>query len=76
MGIFPEGTRNDNLGNFKSGVPKISTIANKEIIPLGIKGKYKKNKLVLHIWESINFKNIDKKNQDEYLRNTIKHLIK
>lgn len=76
IGIFPEGTRNKTLWEFKKGIPKIANIAKKEIIPFGISGEYKYNgNLTIKFGQPIDFKDIDKNKQDEYLKEKIKELI-
>lgn len=76
VGIFPEGTRNKTLGEFKSGIPRIANIAKKEIIPFGISGNYTHNgNLTIKFGQPINFKDIDKNKQDEYLKEKVKELI-
>ena len=76
VGIFPEGTRNKELGEFKSGIPRIATIAKKEIVPFGISGDFKINgNLTIKIGEPINFQGMKKDEQDKYLIEKIKQLI-
>ena len=76
VGIFPEGKRNNSLGDFKSGVPRIALMGNKEIIPFGISGEYKHNgNLTLVFGKPINFKGIKKNEADEILKEEVKSLI-
>lgn len=78
LGIFPEGTRNKTneiLLPFKEGVTTIASKTNSLIVPFGIGGEYKRNKLKLNIGEPINIKDIEKENQTEYLEEKVKQLI-
>ena len=76
VGIFPEGKRNNSLGDFKSGVPRIALMGNKEIIPFGISGEYIHNgNLTLVFGKPINFKGIKKNEADEILKEEVKSLI-
>lgn len=78
LGIFPEGTRNrtDNiLLPFKEGVSGIASKVNVPIVPFGISGEFKRNKLRLNIGEPIDISKIEKEKQTEYLEEKIKELI-
>ncbi len=78
LGIFPEGTRNktDNiLLHFKDGISSIASKTNVPIVPFGIAGEFKRNKLRLNIGEPINITNIEKEKQTEYLEEKVKELI-
>ena len=78
LGIFPEGTRNktDNiLLPFKEGVTSIASKTNLPIVPFGIGGEIKRNKLRLNIGEPINITNIEKEKQREYLEEKVKELV-
>jgi len=78
LGIFPEGTRNktDNvLLPFKEGVTSIASKTNVPIVPFGIGGEFKRNKLRLNIGEPIDINKIEKEKQKEYLEEKVKELI-
>ena len=78
LGIFPEGTRNrtDNiLLPFKEGVSGIASKVNVPIVPFGISGEFKRNKLNLNIGEPIDITKIEKEKQTEYLEQKVKELI-
>ena len=63
LGIFPEGTRNktDNiLLPFKEGVSSIASKTKVPIVPFGIGGEFKRNKLRLNIGEPIDINKIEK----------------
>ena len=78
LGIFPEGTRNktDNiLLPFKEGVTSIASKTNVPIVPFGIAGKFKRNKLRLNIGEPIYINKIEKEKQKEYLEEKVKELV-
>lgn len=78
LGIFPEGTRNktDNIIlPFKEGVSTIASKTNSLIVPFGIGGEFKRNKLKLNIGEPIDIKKIEKEKQTEYLEDKVKELI-
>ena len=78
LGIFPEGTRNktDNiLLPFKEGVTSIASKTNVPIVPFGIGGDFKRNKLRLNIGEPIDITNIEKTKQREYLEEKVKELV-
>lgn len=78
LGIFPEGTRNktDNiLLPFKEGVTSIASKTKVPIVPFGISGEFKKNKLRLNIGEPIDINKIEKEKQTEYLEEKVKELI-
>lgn len=76
VGIFPEGTRNKELGEFKSGVPRIALMGKCEIVPFGISGNYKHNdELILQFGKPIDFNGINKKEADECLFEEVKSLI-
>ena len=78
LGIFPEGTRNktDNiLLPFKEGVSSIASKINVPIVPFGISGEFKRNKLRLNIGEPIFINKIEKEKQTEYLEEKVKELI-
>lgn len=78
LGIFPEGTRNrtDNiLLPFKEGVSGIASKVNVPIVPFGISGEFKRNKLRLNIGEPIDISKIEKEKQTEYLEEKVKELI-
>lgn len=78
LGIFPEGTRNKTdeiILPFKDGVASIASKTNSLIIPFGISGEYKRNKITLNIGEPININEIEKEKQNEYLESKVKELI-
>lgn len=78
LGIFPEGTRNKTdeiLLPFKEGVTTIASKTNSLIVPFGIEGEYKRNKLKLNIGEPIDIKDIEKEEQTKYLEEKVKKLI-
>ena len=78
LGIFPEGTRNktDNiLLPFKEGVTSIASKTNVPIVPFGIAGEFKRNKLRLNIGEPIDISKIEKAKQTEYLEQKVKELV-
>lgn len=78
LGIFPEGTRNKTdeiLLPFKEGVTTIASKTNSLIVPFGIEGEYKRNKLKLNIGEPIDIRNIEKEEQTKYLEEKVKELI-
>ena len=77
LGIFPEGTRNKTskvLLPFKSGVTSIANKTNSLVVPFGIVGEYKKNKIKLNIGEPINIKEISQK-ETQYIERKVKELI-
>lgn len=77
LGIFPEGTRNKTskvLLPFKSGVTSIANRTNSLVVPFGIVGEYKKNKIKLNIGEPINIKEISQK-ETQYIERKVKELI-
>lgn len=78
LGIFPEGTRNKTesiILTFKDGVTTLATKTNSLIVPFGISGRYKRNKVRLNIGEAINISEIEKEKQTEYVENKVKELI-
>ena len=78
LGIFPEGTRNktDNvLLPFKEGVSSIASKTKVPIVPFGIGGEFKRNKLRLNIGEPIDINKIEKEKQKEYLEEKVKELV-
>ncbi len=78
LGIFPEGTRNktDNvLLPFKDGVTSIASKTKVPIVPFGIGGEFKRNKLRLNIGKPIDINKIEKEKQKEYLEEKVKELI-
>ena len=78
LGIFPEGTRNktDNiLLPFKEGVSSIASKTKVPIVPFGIGGEFKRNKLRLNIGEPIDKNKIEKEKQKEYLEEKVKELV-
>lgn len=78
LGIFPEGTRNktDNiLLPFKEGVTSIASKTKVPIVPFGIGGDFKRNKLRLNIGKPIDINKIEKEKQKEYLEEKVKELI-
>ena len=80
LGIFPEGTRNKTnqiLLPFKEGTTRISIKTNKPIIPFGISGKYKiGGGITIKFGEAIDFNKIQVPNENEYLKERVKELIK
>lgn len=80
LGIFPEGTRNKTdaiLLPFKEGTTRIAIKTKKPIIPFGISGKYRLGGgITIKFGEAIDFNTLNVKNQNEYLRDKIKELIK
>ena len=78
LGIFPEGTRNktDNiLLPFKEGVSSIASKTKVPIVPFGIGGDFKRNKLRLNIGKPIDINKIEKEKQKEYLEEKVKELV-
>ena len=78
LGIFPEGTRNKTdevLLPFKEGVTSISSKTKVPIVPFGIGGEFKRNKLILNIGEPIDINMIEKEKQKEYLEDKVKELV-
>jgi len=78
LGIFPEGTRNktDNIIlPFKEGVASIASKTKSLIVPFGIAGEYRRNKLKLNIGEPIDISEIEKEYQTRYLEEQVKKLI-
>lgn len=78
LGIFPEGTRNKTnniLLPFKEGVSGIASKVNVPIVPFGISGEFKRNKLRLNIGEPIDINKIEKEKQTKYLEEKVKELI-
>lgn len=78
LGIFPEGTRNKSdsiLLPFKEGVTSIASKTKVPIVPFGISGEFKRNKLKLNIGKPININEIEKENQTKYLEDKVKELI-
>lgn len=78
LGIFPEGTRNKTdsiLLPFKEGVSSIASKTKVPIVPFGIGGEFKRNKLRLNIGEPIDINEIEKEKQKEYLEEKVKELI-
>lgn len=79
LGIFPEGTRNksDELLPFKEGTTRIAMKTKKPIIPFGISGEYKLGGgITIRFGEAIDFNQLNLENQNEYLRDKVKELIK
>ena len=80
LGIFPEGTRNKTnqiLLPFKEGTTRIAIKTNKPIIPFGISGKYKiGGGITIKFGEAIDFNKIQVPNENEYLKERVKELIK
>lgn len=80
LGIFPEGTRNKTseiLLPFKEGTTRIAMKTKKPIIPFGISGKYKiGGGITIRFGEAIDFNKINVENENEYLRDKVKALIK
>lgn len=80
LGIFPEGTRNKTseiLLPFKEGTTRIAIKTKKPIIPFGISGKYKiGGGITIRFGEAIDFSKIKVDNENEYLRDKVKELIK
>ena len=80
LGIFPEGTRNKTneiLLPFKEGTTRIAIKTKKPIIPFGISGKYKVGGgITIRFGEAIDFNQIKVENENEYLRDKVKELIK
>ena len=77
--IFPEGKTHKITSSepFKPGIPKIAILANSPIVPFGINGSYIPfGKLKINFGEPIFFKelDIDKKDYDSYLENTVRRL--
>ena len=77
--IFPEGKTHKITSSepFKPGIPKIAILANSPIVPFGINGSYIPfGKLKINFGEPILFKelDIDKKDYDSYLENTVRRL--
>ena len=78
LGIFPEGTRNDTdeiLLPFKDGVAAIANKTKSLVVPFGISGKYRRNKIKLSIGEPININEIEKEKQTKYIEDKVKQLI-
>lgn len=78
LGIFPEGTRNKTdeiILPFKEGVTSIANKTNSLIVPFGISGKYRRNKIKLNIGEPINISQFKKEEQTKYLEEQVKKLI-
>ena len=80
LGIFPEGTRNKSneiLLPFKEGTTRIAIKTKKPIIPFGISGKYKiGGGITIKFGEAIDFNTIKVEDENEYLRDKVKELIK
>lgn len=78
LGIFPEGTRNKTdeiILPFKEGITSIANKTNSLIVPFGISGKYKRNKITLNIGKPIDIREISKEEQTKYLEEQVKKLI-
>lgn len=78
LGIFPEGTRNKTdeiILPFKEGVTNIANKTKCLIVPFGIGGEYKRNKIRLNIGEPIDISEIKKEEQTKYLEEQVKKLI-
>ena len=79
LGIFPEGTRNKSdevLLPFERGFTTIAKKTNSLIVPFGISGEYKRNKIELNIGEPINLKEINQDDEISYIECKVKQLIK
>lgn len=80
LGIFPEGHRNKTdqlILPFKQGVTNLATKTNSLIVPFGINGDYRfRSKIKLNIGNPIDIKSIDAKDQNIYLEEEVKKLIK
>jgi 1-acyl-sn-glycerol-3-phosphate acyltransferase len=77
--IFPEGkTHSQDIQEpFKNGVPTISVMAKKQLVPFGISGTYKPlSKLNINFGEPIDYSKIPKSERDEHLETLVRKLEK
>lgn len=77
--IFPEGkTHKQSVYQpFKNGVPSISVLANREIVPFGINASYKPfSEINITFGEPIDYKKIPKTERDSHLESIVRSLEK
>lgn len=77
--IFPEGKthKQEDYQPFKNGVPSISVLASKKIVPFGINGTYKPfSEIYINFGEPIDYSKIPKNERDSHLESVVRSLEK